>query len=263
MRKYKISWFTLVEIVIVIVLLVILSSIAFYSYVNHVKWGRDATRVWELTQIWNWLSSLKVTNILPFPSNYINVVASWAEVWYQWYLDQKIINIIWYNENGKDPLDGFYYTYYLTSDLKLFQLLSYLEEPDSLDSFNFIDKAYAVDYSLRFPKVYGDKLWILTTLLNAPIQEDTLIKTTKIVDIVKTLIPYRAYFTDKDYIEWTWWVLYVTNPTSSCRRIIETKWWMFNSKQIINPDWVDIEVYCNSNYMDTNFTWAEMLPPMQ
>jgi hypothetical protein len=53
----------------------------------------------------------------------------------------------------KDPADNVYYTYTISSDKKKYQLLAMLELEEMLRYGMIVEKAYAVDYSDRYPKV--------------------------------------------------------------------------------------------------------------
>ncbi len=184
---------------------------------------------------------------LPLPDDYITIDANGNTIWYQWYAGANILELINYTSGWKDPKDDAYYTYYLSSDRKNVQLLWFLEETDGLQtSLPFIGQTYAADYTIRNPKVYGKKLWILvsnvTSTLNTPAQEIT----TTSVDIDTSTI-YTAYLSDSDKItSASVWDLLAMIPNGDCNRIKQTGNSDGDGLYLISPtgSWTT-SVYCD------------------
>ena len=174
MISQKKGAFTLVELIVIISILIILSSVWFLSYVNHLKWARDTNRITQLASISDWLSIYRTKWYLPFPDNKVDIV-SWATIiWYQWYVWENVLNSIDFSKWWKDAKDKVYFSYYISKNKKYFQLLSHLEEKSKLSSVNFwVNTSYAegVDYSKRFIALAGDNIWILTDTTNTPVHE--------------------------------------------------------------------------------------------
>jgi prepilin-type N-terminal cleavage/methylation domain-containing protein len=126
--RKKISWFTLVELIVVVTILSILSTIWFVSYSWYLSWVRDTTRIstlWELEKSLNLYSTNKS---LPLPDEKRTEIKSWSEtIAYQWYAWKTVIETIKYSKDWKDPKDKIHYTYYVTKNKKYFQLLTHLE----------------------------------------------------------------------------------------------------------------------------------------
>ena len=249
-KIYK-DWFTLVELIIVMTILTIISTVWFISYNWYVVSARDANRVSQISGIYKSLETYRIKSYLPLPEDNVLVYASWTIIWYQWYAWENVLNKIWYNDWGRDPLDNTYFTYYLTKDLRKAQIMAFMENESEI-TYNLIDRANAVDYNERYPKVYWSKLWIFTeSWTNIPIQELSDIKLSGL-DIVNTELVYNSNITDSDIIIWTWTYLFNANPTASCKRILET-WWSNNDwRYVINPTWINLDVYCD---MTTDWGW--------
>lgn len=176
----KIKAFTLVELIVVITILWILSTIGFVSYSWYLAGVRDTNRIAQLVAIHDGMEMYRTKNPLPLPDNYIDVESNWETIAYQWYIGKTVLETIEYSNEGKDPKDWNYFSYYLTKNRKGFQLLTLLEE-----EWNYITQnspVYAGNYSDRYAYVFWDKLWILTDQFNTPIQEvDTYKNAWKIV----------------------------------------------------------------------------------
>lgn len=198
------KWFTIIELVVVVTIISILWTIWFVSYSSYIADSRDTSRLSQISSIFKALESYRTKGFLPIPSNKVNIYASWALVAYQWYAWNDVLSAIWYQDKWVDPKDEFYFTYYLTKDLRTAQLMTLLENEITV-SYNFMNQANALDYSDRVVKVYGNKLGILTeSWTKVPIQELSNIISSWWLDIVKTTSTYTAYLTDDSVITWTW-----------------------------------------------------------
>jgi prepilin-type N-terminal cleavage/methylation domain-containing protein len=248
--------FTLVELIVVITILAILSTIWFIAYNSYLTWARDSNRVWQLAAINDWLEIYRTNNDIPLPENSVEVRANWTVIWYQWYMWKNNLETISYSKWWIDPKDDTYFTYYVTSDLKYFQLLAYLEDSvnKQVVKNELLNKTNAISYTSRTPTVYGKKLWILTeSWTNAPIQEVSIIKTAWNLDIATTTWTYVANYTDIVSISWTWSSLVASVYNASCNRIKETWWAKWDGLYTINPSWTNpIKVYCD---MTTDWWW--------
>jgi hypothetical protein len=114
-----------------------------------------------------------------------------------------------------------------------------------------LNKIEAVNYTKRYPTVYGKKLGILTqSWTNAPIQEVSSIKTAWNLDIATTTGSFVANFTDKDNVTWTGLVLWFLKDWwwKSCKEILNkypSKKW-YDGIYIINPTWTwSFQAYCD------------------
>ncbi len=98
---------------------------------------------------------------------------------------------------------------------------------------------------------------ILLDTSNNPIQENINLRTSWL-DIVTSTGTYKAVFSSVNtaksswIITWTWIVLSQSNPTASCKRILESWLWNTSWTYTINPAWTSLSVYCD---MITKWWW--------
>ena len=253
MQKINLRAFTLVELIVVITIIWILSTVWFVSYSGYLTGARDSNRISQLTKLSDSLQVYSARKILPLPDDKIDITASWSSnvIAYQWEVWVDVLETIDYTNGGKDPKDDTYYTYYLTKNRNSLQLMAMMEEQQST-AFHLTANTNAVNYEDRFPKVYGRKLWILTysddsnlDLLNTPANE--ISTNAGWLDIVNTPINYTAHISDDttEKITGTWPSLRATNPKASCKRIKQT-WGASDSwSYTISPAWEKINVYCD------------------
>jgi type II secretory pathway pseudopilin PulG len=196
------KWFTLVELIVVVTILSILSTIWFVSYSWYLAWVRDTSRIRALEEIEKSMQVYSTNKNLPKPDNYIEIKEWSKTIAYQWEIWQTVIETIKYSKDWKDPKDKTYYTYYLTKNKKHFQLLSHLEEDPELTQKTWVNKAQAsIDYETRYPYVQWAKLWILTTDENKPIQE-TISWSLDITDNTKTA-NLKSYLKTNESFTWS------------------------------------------------------------
>lgn len=242
----KSHWFTLVELIVVVTILSILWTIWFISYSGYLVWVRDANRVTQLQRISKWLSLYSVKSSLQAPDKWVYVYANGELIWTQWYLWQSQLDAIDYSKWWRDPKDGEYFTYYLSSNKKNYQILSFLEDPTNSE-LSLLPQVYAADYTNRYPYVSGKKLGVLVdSLTNLPIQDIDTIKNSGSLDIGTTSWIYKAIVTNGKTIVWTGWALLSLVPDGSCQRIKNL--WSARGDGIyrINPTWTGaFDVYCD------------------
>ncbi len=261
MKSFNFPAFTLVELIVVITIIGILSTVWFVSYSNYLTWARDSNRYSQLTKLSDSLQVYATSKSLPLPDDYIEITASWASnvIAYQWYVWTDVLETIDYTNWGKDPKDDSFYTYYLTKDRKSLQLMALMEEAGSVALNNAItNTTFAVDYSSRFPKVYGRKLWVLTEVdTNTPVQEVSSILTgSGYLDIAKTMNIYNSFISNEEILSGTWKVLREVPVNASCKRIKQTWDSYGNDFYDINFAWDIRNIYC---YMDNGEAIEDML----
>lgn len=249
--------FTLVELIVVITIVWILSTVWFVSYSGYLTGARDSNRISQMVKLSDSLQVYSATKNLPLPDDYIQITASGALIWYQGYVGVDVLETIDYTNGWKDPKDDSYFTYYLSKDRNSMQLLALMEEQESVAYLPWsIGTSYALDYSNRFPKVYGKKLWILTQeTTNTPAQEVSGVTS---VDIVtENTNSYVAHISDTETFTGTGSSLKVSIPDGSCKRIKQMGKGSWNGAYTINPGgtW-DVLVYCN---METSGGWWTLI----
>ncbi|MDD2565445.1 MAG: prepilin-type N-terminal cleavage/methylation domain-containing protein [Candidatus Gracilibacteria bacterium] len=178
--KIKTQAFTMIELIIVIVILSILSTIAMVSYIDQELYTRDAKRSMDSQLLVNQLTtSIKTNGIAPQPAKSIILYSNTGTniFGYQGYLDSGIKDSIGVKGGGSDPL-GFDYTYMKDVTGKKFELLIYYENQEGSTTTTYnnpfsINTIYAApQYSMFFPHTYGDKIGITyQTSTKIPLQE--------------------------------------------------------------------------------------------
>ena len=256
--------FTLVELVVVATILAILWAVWFSAYTWYIDGARDTNRIVELWNIRSWLQTYLIdsNNGLPLPGDYVTIQDGVEVIWYQWYAWQKILDAIDLKKWWTDPLDGSYYSYYVSESRNYFQLLWFLEEQNSeLTTGQFFPTTNAVDYGLRYPTVTWESLWIMVWTwndTNIPIQELDEIVTTNngILDVWATSTEYTAIIKDDYLVTWdsnVLWVLASLATTGwqirwSCKELIDSNPGLIwkDGTYLVSPDWVErFEVECD------------------
>lgn len=242
--KLGLRAFTLVELIVVITIVGILSTIGFVSYSWYLTGARDANRISQMTKLSDALQVFETTRNLPLPDNYINITASGTTVGYQGYVGVDVQEVLDFSNWGKDPKDDKYFTYYLSQDRSNFQLLAFMEEPESI-AYSPFSQAHAVDYSDRFIKTLGSGLGVLTqTSTNIPAQEVLGVTTIDIVN--EATNSYVANISTDEKIEGLGTVLKESIPNGSCKRLIQSGKGWESGLYTINPSGMgNISVYCD------------------
>ncbi len=244
------SWFTLTELLISTTIIAILVIVGFVSYTSYFDTWRDTNRIVQLNEIKDGLQLYTAKSKLPLPDAYIKIEASGSLFAYQWYLNEDIMDTIWYTWWWKDQEYKIYPTYMLTSDRRDFQLLTYISDSSYLSSGVSQTYANISDYTILYPKLVGQPLWILIdSVTNAPLQENTIVSATGSYDIVTGTENLKAYYTDSEYIKSSDSLIPML-PNQSCKRILDTGKAKGSKVYTINPTGSQkIRVYCD---MDTD-----------
>ncbi len=248
--KLQTKAFTLVELIVVITILAVLSTIWFVSYSWYLAWTRDTNRISQLKAISDWLHLFSTNHSLPTPDDNIDVKAHWKVIAIQWYAWKNTLETITYSTPGLDPKDKTYFSYYLTRDKKYFQLMTFLEEEDSLQTAWIFNNTKAVDYSIRYPAVFWDKLWILTDEFNVPVQEIAELKSAKFIDLwwTNSWTLYKAHYEDGRVFSFSWYIL------NDKLHTLSNPWIYWARKDC--PDWF-IGVWWDSQYNQPGFCVAQ------
>jgi len=194
--------FTIVELIVVITILSILSTIWFMSYSGYLIWIRDANRKTQIGSMEKWLNTAVTHWKLPLPEDYVEI-KSWANtIAYQWLIWKNVLETIDYSWEWVDPLDKTYFTYYLTKNRKYFQLMAYLEDEENLGFAWVFNNTYAIDYKYRYPTFTWRKLWMLFNDYNETINSTGWLVSFDISDVWSN--NYKSYLSDKEFVYWSW-----------------------------------------------------------
>lgn len=249
--------FTLVELIVVVTILSILSTIWFVSYSGYIKGVRDSNRTSQIAGISNGLTLYAARQALPIPDNAIQITIDGTTdttVAYQGYAWQSVLSIIEYSKKWIDPQDKTFFTYYLTSNKKYHQMMAFLEKTENLQVFqNLFPQSYAADLTKRYPTMAGQKLGILTDTTNTPIQD--LVFSDDVLNLSSNTQSFQAHLSDEVAMSGTWRTL-INGPLSamvwkqkrSCKDILESvrlSDWV-DGVYWINPTWNQVlQVYCD------------------
>jgi len=124
--------FTLVEIVVTATILVILTSIWFYSYTKHISDARDSSRLTDISALSSQLSLYKRDRwAYPFPWNRFNIVNGSVTIAYQWKMNNNVALTTAATSLPLDPELDIPYLYSTTRNRQEFQLAASAENSDS------------------------------------------------------------------------------------------------------------------------------------
>ena len=146
MKKTNKTWFTLVELIVVITILAILWTIAFISLQWYSKQARDSKRISDISNIKTSLELFALqTWKYPSPDNSEIITYSWETVWTQWTVWDIVSTNLSRNLQKKplDPLFDLEYVYSVTNSLREYELLSIYEW--DISSNNLLSNTYAVN----------------------------------------------------------------------------------------------------------------------
>nr|MDD3720465.1 hypothetical protein [Candidatus Gracilibacteria bacterium] len=169
--KKKLLGFTFVELMIVVTIIIILTSIGFVSYTSQLGGTRNTKRISYLTNVYDLFQVEKDKGQLPLPDKYIQISFSGEVLGYQGYLSGGILKGLNIKDYlGKDPKYGDYFTYYLTKNGRFFEFMGYLEEETS--GVFPVSKVYANITNYSRPVLIGDNIGLITDkTTNKPIQD--------------------------------------------------------------------------------------------
>lgn len=154
------NWFTLVELIVVIAILIILWTIVFISITWYSKSSRDARRVSDVSNIKKSLELFSInTWKYPVADNPISVSFSWDLLWKQWTLWDNIFRNLSSNLQKK-PLDPLYeveYIYSSTHTQKEYEVMSIFESDivwNNLMNETFAANKHAVRVEWTFNQLF-------------------------------------------------------------------------------------------------------------
>lgn len=215
--EYKNYAFTLVEMVVSVSIIAVLWLIWFISFTSYHITIRDTARISDIENISLYLNDFKLRNNLPQPANYIQL-ESWTNiVAQQWELSQILLNLIWYDNSWKDPMDESFFTYVRSGNKKYFQVMGLLESPDNVPWKN-IQNDIEIK-AQRFPYTQGNKLGVVTDSQNIPLEKNLAWDTIS-VDSYSQII--YTYLDNNQFIYGTWSSLISLEETN-------LKWWKYCS----------------------------------
>lgn len=252
MIKKNILAFTFVEIIVSITILVILSTLWFYSYSQHLSDARDTERKSDFANI---MSSLKLHKqkraTYPSPWSSTDIVYSWGIVAIQWRFDDSVV-ISTLDKLPKDPYIKVPYIYSVTGNKQEFQLSATLENNNSYTAL------LEWDYKTVARNIMPTLSIAVEWLTNIEIKDWYLDWTTNRDKFVLNKwihnIPYSFVSPYAPYSDWSNFLWIMSDPDKefwqnsdyrSCQEIIDD-WKFFWSweYQILSSTWTLININC-------------------
>lgn len=127
------KWFSLVELVVAMSLVAILATISMISLTWYFEWVRDTNRITQINNIADGVAlKLKDGEFLR-PEWAIEIQHNWWKVSYQWYFGKTLLDKIEFSMDWTDPENDSFFTYIISADGKYFQMMTFLEDDDSLE----------------------------------------------------------------------------------------------------------------------------------
>lgn len=174
--KKIIKAFTLAELIIVMVIVWILSTIWFTTFKNYIVWARDSNRVATMKNIETWLNIFQIqTSKYPKPE-WSNVYTWWLILWweeiiysYLWEIWEEISRQIKITTPPVDPKTGNKYIYATNFTQDKYQIWWITEDLEA--SLLFVKKAYASqntkakviwNHQVNIKVPSSNKVWLVT-----------------------------------------------------------------------------------------------------
>lgn len=211
--------FTLVELIVVMTLIVILSSIWFFSYLQYTEWTRDTSRVHQLQIIWDGIDLALSKWIKLTPESAIVVNVEWEKYSTQWLAWKEILWKIKYVSDWLDPKTKELFTFSLWANNKEYDMLTALDNPNNSPKKQLIN-SFVSDSNWRIPYVYWkNTVWIFVDSNYVPLNK--ILNWTLDIDCDTTNNWYKLIFENwliLDPITWQnqfeYWPCYVEDLTS-------------------------------------------------
>lgn len=209
----SIKAFTLLELMVVITILIIVSTVIFYSVTWFLKQSRDVSRFENLNRIKFWIE-LFVTEkwFYPKPNNPKNIIFSGWLLWTQWtFWDESLISIWNLSSKPVDLVSLNDFAYSLANDEKQYELWAVLEA-DELMFNSLFSKTFAknkipvrsmVVWNYNWLTLSVSTWWLvyvlwIPTILSYDTTENDIIKL-----IEKKTLAYRWYWNIASSYSWT------------------------------------------------------------
>lgn len=150
--------FTLVELIVVITILAVLSTIAYSSFVWYSTWARDSVRLADIKTVYTGLNYYQTKNSkVPPTENWADIIVWWNVIQYQGNLWRATLWKIWVNDYLVDPSTKELYTYITNRALTKHQVAGFLEIDDP--SYVKNKKVFANTDRTFYAK--GESMWVI------------------------------------------------------------------------------------------------------
>ncbi len=240
--------FTIVELVVVIMVITILSTIWFVSYTSTLSDARNSTRISDMWNLKMWLKNHKLQNwSYPIPGTSLDITNSLTII-KQWLFNDDVYT----QEIVKKPTDPLvkwqYYFYSITSNKLFFQIAMSLEEDDinNYDMRAYLDWDYQQIWDFAPTILFASTIWWTIDSLSWAFIVDkwTLnLPYDKSWNIVNTATSF-SWIIEEAWINIPKFYGYYT-----CQEIYENgaSMWSWTYK-IMQSDWTITSTWCLMNY---------------
>ncbi|NVP17614.1 delta-60 repeat domain-containing protein [Candidatus Gracilibacteria bacterium] len=148
--------FTLVELIVVIAVIAIVSSVGIFTFSEYMSEVRDANRITQINNLRDGIALKINSGLLLKPEGAIEVQSNGDKKLFQGYFGPSLIKKVEYSMDGIDPKDKSYFTYSLSANGKYFQLMAFLEEEESYLGVGY-ENILIKDNRGRIPYIVGSK----------------------------------------------------------------------------------------------------------
>lgn len=166
-------WFTLMELIISILILVVISVTAFIIVLQRVSQTRDTNRYTDIASINKWIDLYKTAKSKLYPQPYGPITYGSilnTNITIQWHFSQELSTLVWLSRHPTDPVSKNNYIYWISYDWQHYQVAATLE--NEFDKASFVNEVYAaqklayVDW--HYPGYIIFATWVNTYLVNLP-----------------------------------------------------------------------------------------------
>lgn len=248
-------WFTFVELIVTTVILVILASTGFYSYINYLWEARDSERKSDLAKV---TSSLKLYKqkrwAYPLPWNTFNITNSWTIIVLQWKLNSDVA-LSTLDKLPVDPYANVAYSYSVTSNKQEYEIALTYENGD------FPKTWLEWDYKSVSKNILPNLIIAKNSTTDVEINSwvlDWIINRNYILFNSSKSLPYELIEPFRPYYDWSNLDTVLAKTTTdfwqntdyrNCTEILEAwksiSWvWYLEQYQILNWSWVLTNTWC-------------------
>ncbi len=247
------QWFTFVELIVATTILIILTTLWFYSYSQYMLDARDTQRKSDFASI---SSSLKLYKqkrwSLPLPWDNFWLTYNWVAVGFHWKMNSNV-TLSTLEKLPQDPLMKIPYIYSITQNKQEYQLATTLE--NNGNNIAYLEWNYKTVSRDNLPTI------VMAIASTTPIEVVTGTNKDKFIfhnqsknlpyDL-ETWVPYADGTTFVNLISDAWVELWQNSDYRSCTEIYEA-WksigtWTY---QVVNASWALANITCN-----VNASWA-------
>jgi type II secretory pathway pseudopilin PulG len=157
------SWFTFVELAVVVVILVVLWAIALLSVNNCSSVARNSARLTDTNNMKNALELYAMQNLhYPLPDDSKSIILWWSVAWRQWTFWNEVKKQVWnFDKLPKDPLTKELFEYSRAEKLDEFEIKYILEDNDHKYAYNpMLNTTFAANKIRKDYKTTWNFNWI-------------------------------------------------------------------------------------------------------